>query len=211
MSGIEQHAASTADLNEKSTKEKVSSLKKVHYAVSLLLFVVTFTICSLYARDLKLTHISLSHFGIYQKIGLFWNASLFVIALTLFVEAYQNIEKYMPKSKLLYIFAIAIVCLLFTASINMKHRIHYYAAYVYFIGYTLGIFVFGLKLIKSNFRLAMSSIAISLTSVIVPISLIMYLHSLAIPELAHTFLIFSWITITRFEHVFKDLLKRIGL
>jgi hypothetical membrane protein len=192
-------------------KERITRLKQMHYVVAIALFLITLGFCSYYASDLKLTSISLSHFGIYHKIGFVWNASLFVIGITLFIEAVLNINKYMPKSWLLYLFIAAIICLLLTASVNMNHRIHYYFAYAYFIGYTLSMFIFGFLLIKTDFRIGIASIIIAVASVICPLVALLYIHSFAIPELTHTLFIFIWITLTKFDANYKSFIKRFGL
>ena len=194
-----------------NVKQRITRLKQVHYLIAIVLFITTLGFCSYYASDLKLTTISLSHFGIYHKIGFIWNGSLFIIGITLFIEAVLNINKYMPKSWLLYLFIGSIICLLLTASINMSHKIHYYFAYTYFIGYTFSMFLFGFLLIKTDFRIGITSIIISIASVVSPILVIMYLHSFAIPELTHTLFIFIWITITKFDNSYRDFLKRLGL
>lgn len=192
-------------------KRRIERLKKIHCLVSLLLFIVTLAFCSYSASDLKLTSISLSHFGIYNKIGIIWNVSLFIIGITLFIEAYLNINKYLLKRRLLYLFGFSALCLLLTASITMTHKIHFYTAYIYFIGFTLGIFIFGFSLIKVDFRIGITSIIISVISVLFPVFILMWLHSFAIPELMHTALIFNWIIVTRYDTKYKNLLKKIGL
>jgi hypothetical protein len=192
-------------------KERINRLKQVHYIAAIILFVITLGFCSFYASDLKLTNISLSHFGIYKEIGFFWNASLFVIGITLFIEAILNINKYMPKSWLLYLFISSVICLLFTASINMSYPIHYYFAYTYFIGYTSSIFLFGFFLMKSDLRMGITSIVISIASVICPLAVLMWVHSFALPELTHTLFVFTWVSITKFDTNYRNFLKHFGL
>jgi hypothetical membrane protein len=206
MEGVHEKIEKT-----EGVKGKIDKLKQVHCFLSILLFVATFGFCSYTADDLKLIDISLSHFGIYNKIGIIWNASLFIIGITLFIEAYLNITKYLLKKRLLYLFGVSVLCLLLTASITMTHRVHFYTAYIYFIGFTLSIFLFGFSLIKVDFRIGITSIIIAIISVLCPVIITMWLHSFAIPELTHTFLIFSWILITRFDTKYKNVLKKIGL
>lgn len=194
-----------------NVKERIARIKKLHYVAAIILFVLTLCFCLLYASDLKLTTISLSHFGIYHKIGFIWNATLFVIGITLFVEAILNINKYMPKSWLLYLLIASIICLLLTASVNMNHPVHYYFAYAYFIGYTGSMFLFGFLLIKTDFRIGITSIIISVASVVFPILCIMYFKGFAIPELAHTLFVFVWVTLTKFDNNYRNFLKRFGL
>lgn len=192
-------------------KSRIEKLKQVHCLLAILLFIVTFSFCAYTASDLDLINISLSHYGIYNKIGIIWNASLFIVGITLFIEAYLNIKKYALRRRLLYLFLISVVCLLLTASINMTHKIHFYTAYIYFIGFTLGMFLFGFSLLKVDFRIGITSIIISIISVLIPVIITMWLHSFAIPELTHTVLIFNWLLITRFDTRYKNVLKRIGL
>jgi hypothetical membrane protein len=192
-------------------KERIDKIKNTHYIVSALLFVVTLIFCNYTASDLKLINISLSQFGIYNKIGFFWNASLFLIGITLLIEVYINVNKHSLGRSLFGLFLVAIIGLLLTASINMTYRVHFYAAYSYFIGFTLGMFLFGYRLIKTDFRIGITSIIIAIVSVVVPVGIVMYLHSFAIPELTHTVFVFSWIMITRFDMRYKNFLRRLGL
>lgn len=192
-------------------KRRIEKLKKVHCLLSIMLFIVALSFCSYTASDLKLINISLSHYGIYNKIGIIWNASLFIVGITLFIEAYINIKKFALHKGLYYLFGISIICLLLTATINMTHPIHFYTAYIYFIGFTLGMFLFGFSLIKIDFRIGITSIIISVVSVLCPVLITMYLHSFAIPELTHTALIFNWVIITRYDNHYKSLLKKLRL
>lgn len=192
-------------------KEKIDKLKQVHCFLAILLFIATLGFCSYSADDLNLIDISLSHFGIYNEIGIIWNVSLFIIGITLFIEAYLSITKYLLKRRLLYLFGFSVLCLLLTASITMTHKIHFYTAYIYFIGFTLGIFIFGFSLIKVDFRIGITSIIISIVSVLCPVLILIWLHSFAIPEITHTVLIFSWIIITRYDTRYKNVLRKIGL
>ena len=192
-------------------KRRVEKLKQAHCLLSIVLFIISVIFCSFSASDLKLTNISLSHYGIYNKIGVFWNATLFIVGIALFIEAYLNIKKYALHKGLRYLFCISIICLLLTATINMTHKIHFYTAYIYFIGFTLGMFLFGFNLIKIDFRIGITSIIISIVSVLCPVFITMYLHSFAIPELTHTALIFNWVIITRYDTKYKNILKKFGL
>jgi hypothetical membrane protein len=194
-----------------SGKERIEKIKNTHYLVSIFLFIATFFFCSYSASDLRIVEISLSHFGITEKIGYLWNASLFIIGITLLIEAYLNINKYLLDNGLLYLFVAAIIGLFITAAIDMNHTIHYYSAYTYFIGFTLGMFLFGFRLIKTDFRIGITSIIIAVISVLCPLAIVMYLHTFAIPELTHTSFVFVWVMVTRFDNRYKNFLKRIGL
>jgi len=194
-----------------SGKERIEKIKNTHYLVSIFLFVTTLCFCTYSATDLHLMQISLSHFGICKEIGVLWNGSLFIIGITLLIEAYLNINKYLLNTWLLYLFGTAVICLFITAGIDMTHKIHFYSAYTYFIGFTLGMFIFGYRLIKTDFRIGVTSIIIAVVSVLFPVIIVLYLHSFAIPELAHTSLVFTWVMVTRFDTRYKNFLKKIGL
>ncbi|MBS1647695.1 MAG: hypothetical protein JST67_10180 [Bacteroidetes bacterium] len=197
--------------HSENAKRRIERLKQVHYLVAIVLFVGTFFFCSTYDTNFHLTTMSLSHLGIYKKIGFVWNISLFIIGITLMIESFLNMNKYMPGSKLLYLFVASIVCLLLTASITMDHPIHYYFAFSYFIGYTVGIFLFGLLLMKTDFRIGFISVVIAISTLVLPMWVLMWLHSYAIPELIHTALIFVWVSVTKFDAPYKNFIKRFGL
>jgi hypothetical protein len=192
-------------------RERIVRIKQLHYIVAIVLFILTLGFCAFYASDIHLAHTSLSHYGIYKRIGFFWNATLFIIGITLFIEAFLNTNKYLKGSWILYLFIGAIICLFLTAAINMNHKIHYYFAFAYFIGYTLSIFLFGYLLMKSDLRIGITSIVISVASVVCPLALVMWLHSFAIPELTHTMFVFVWVSVTKFDGEYKNFLKRFGL
>ena len=195
-----------------SVKHRIDRLKQVHYVVAIALFVGTFVFCSNYDTGFDIKTMSLSHLGIYQKIGWIWNLSLFVVGITLLIETLLNLNNCLPEVKWLkYLFLCSIICLLLTASITMDHRIHFYFAYTYFIGYTLSIFLYGFLLMKTDFRIGITSIILSVSSVICPLLILMYLHSYAIPELAHTTLILTWVSITKYDNAYKNFLKKFGL
>ncbi len=196
-------------------RDRILRLKKVCSIIAVILFIFGVVFCSLAAKDLKLSEISLSTFGIDSKIGFVWNITLFLIGIFLYVDALRCVFMYfisdIINKRLIVSFTISTVFLLLTALIDMTHKFHNFTAGAYFIGYTVSIFLFGFKLLKSDFRIGMTSVVISICSAVVPILLTFFIKGLAISEIAHTIFIFMWVISLSFETEYKRLLKFIGL
>ncbi len=192
-------------------KDRILSMKKWYSIVSSLIFLSLLVFCT-YVANLELNHISLSEFGINKSTGRIWNSLLFIIGILLYVESVKNIIKYFNEfyRPLMYTFSFSIFCLLATSLIDMNYEIHNYTAFMYFIGFSSSIFVFGLYLLKTHFRIGITSIVISIMSVIIPILFAYLSNGLAIPEIAHTTFILLWIIITSYDIEYQSILKKIG-
>jgi len=101
--------------------------------------------------------------------------------------------------------------LLITAVVDMTHSAHTITAISYFVGYTFSIFLFGYRLLESDFRMGMTSIVLSLCSMFIPILTLFVFPGLAIPEIIHTIFIFLWDITLTFDVEYKNLLKKINL
>ena len=201
---------SFSDMND-----RISKIRKIHSVVSILLFVVLICFCDYTCKELKLSQISLSKFGIDENIGYIWNSSLFILSILLYIDAIKNVNKFFHKNKykkvLKTLFAFSNICLLLTAVINMNYNIHNITAFLYFLGYSISIYIFGHQTMKEDLRIGALSVGVSLCSVFFP-ALIFYMHkTLAIPEIIHCVFIFVWILFMSFETETKNILKKFGL
>lgn len=193
-------------------KEKISKIRKWHSVVSSIIFFLLLGFCS-WAVNLKITNISLSEFGIQKETSIIWNGILCLMSVLLYLESIKNIINHIKESsKYLYVlFTLSSVCLFLTGLIDMSHLIfHNSFAVLYFIGYSSSVFLFGKHLLHNNFRMGISSIVISILSIIIPMYLVYAFPGLAIPEIAHTIFVFSWIIIMSWENEYKNFLKKIG-
>lgn len=188
-------------------KQKIDRLRRIHVIVSMILFFGTLGFCSYMAKDLQITKISLSNFGIYKSIGIFWNTALFLIALQLFHVTRNSIIKHNISKKIKVLFTIATVFLMITAVVTMNYKIHNYTAWLYFILYPISMFLYGYELIKTEFRLGMTSMFLSLTSLLLPAISLFFFSGFAIPEICHTLSIMIWTICVYYEDEYKRLLK----
>lgn len=195
-------------------RERISKIKKIHSIVTSTLFFVVLLFCISNTRELNLRDYSLSHFGIEHKTAKIWQSTLIVVAIALYLLSLKNIFRYYTHGKissnLIVIFSISSINLLLTALINMRWDMHDVFAISYFIGYTISIFLFGYKLLNSDFRIGITSIIISLACLIFPIISTYIFTGWAIPELIHTTFIFCWVIMLSFDKEWKNFLKKIG-
>lgn len=195
-------------------RDKIAKIKKIHSIVSSTLFFVVLTFCIFHAKELNLTETSLSNYGINDKTGYIWNISLFILGILLYLHALRNIFRYYSSaqisSRLVLSFTISSLFLLLTASIDMSYKIHDTFAVSYFIGYIVSIFLFGYKLLYTDFRIGISSILISICCLIFPILTTYLFKGWAIPEIIHTLFILIWVVMLSFDTEYKNLIKKIG-
>jgi len=196
-------------------KDKILKFKKIHTVISIVIFTLLISYCIFSLPNLHLSAISLSRFGISEGTSSIWNIGLFGIGLMLYASVWKNIYSYFEdeiiNKRLTILFIVSSIMLLLTAVIDMKHSIHNITAILYFIGYTLGMFLFGYKLLITDFRMGMTSIVASICSIIFPLIGLFIFPGLAIPEIVHTGFIFLWDITLTFDIEYKNLLKKIGL
>lgn len=93
----------------------------------------------------------------------------------------------------------------------MNYMLHNFVAYSYFLSTSLLMFIFGVKLHKTNFRIAQTSLVIAMTSILLPSISIPIVQTLAIPETLHIMILFGWLTVLEHDDIVINLLKKIGL
>jgi hypothetical membrane protein len=197
-----------------NVKSRILKIKKAHSVISSTLFFIVLLFCIYNVNEINIKDISLSHYGINKKTGFLWNTSLFLLGILLYILSLKNVFRYYSNnrisSNLIILFSLSSLFLLLTAIIDMNNYIHNLFAVSYFIGYTISIFLFGYKLLKSDFRIGISSILISLSCLIFPILTTYFFKGLAIPEIVHTIFIFTWVMILNFDTEYKNILKLLG-
>lgn len=198
----------------KLLKEKISKIKKIHSVVSSTLFFVVLLFCIVNVSELSIADISLSQYGVNHKTNYIWNTSLFILGVLLYLQSLRSIFRYYQSEKtdtnIIVCFSISSLFLLLTASVDMSFKVHNFFAVSYFIGYTISIFLFGYNLLKTDFRIGISSIVISLSCLVFPILTTYFFKGWAIPEIIHTVFILGWVLILSFDTEYKSLLKKIG-
>jgi hypothetical membrane protein len=197
-----------------NVKDRITKIKKVHSVISSTLFFVVLLFCIYNVNELKISDISLSQYGINHSTGILWNTSLFILGVLLYLQSLKNIFRYYTNDKistnLTILFSLSSLFLLLTAAIDMSYKIHNLFAVSYFIGYIISIFLFGYKLLTTDFRIGISSIIIAISCIIFPIITTYFFKGWAIPEIIHTMFILIWVLILSFDNEYKNILKKIG-
>lgn len=197
-----------------NVKDRIIKIKKIHSIISTTLFFVVLLFCIYNVHELKISDISLSQYGINHKTGILWNTSLFILGVLLYLLSLKNIFRYYNHNKistnLTISFSLSSMFLLLTAAIDMSYKIHNLFAVSYFIGYIISIFLFGYKLLRSDFRIGISSIIVAISCLIFPITTTYFFKGWAIPEIVHTMFILVWVIILSFDTEYKNILKKIG-
>jgi hypothetical membrane protein len=192
-------------------REKILKIKKWHSVISSILFAISLSVC-IYLINRDLSEISLSHFGINEQTSTIWNTTLFIVGILLWFESMKNLYQFFNTLPILptFLFTISSIFLTLTASIDMNSYIHNVFAVLYFFGYTISIFIFGKMLLKSDFRIGITSIIISLMCLIIPSTSLIFYSGLAYPEIIHTLFVFLWIIILSWDNEYREFLKKIG-
>jgi len=71
-------------------------------------------------------------------------------------------------------------------------------------------FLFGKMLLKSDFRIGITSIMISTLCFVVPSISFLVSDALAYPEIVHTLFVLIWVVFLSWEIEYKNFLKKIG-
>ena len=188
---------------------KIRLIKKLHLYLSIIIFFSLF-FSSLFRTHLHLSEISLSRFGISQH-GWIWNVGLFFVAILLYFKIKHLVSDFIQSQTLDILNKILSFNLMLTAIINMDYGVHNITALIYFISTSILIFLFGVKIHKTDFRIGQLSLFIAILSAIFPIITFPVIKSLAIPELEHVILLFTWLLILEHRNEVINIIKKIGL
>ena len=188
---------------------RIKIIKRIHLYLSIVVF-FTLLIYSLHNKKLNVTDISLSRLGI-NRDGWIWNSGLIVVSILLYYKIKHSVEKFINSITLQRINKFLTFNLILTAAINMNHSLHNFVAYAYFLATSILMLTFGIKLHKTNFRIAQTSLVLAITSIILPSISMPIIKSLAIPEILHVTTLFCWLVILEHDDIVVNLLKKIGL
>ena len=156
-----------------------------------------------------MSEISLSRLGINQD-GWIWNSGLLAISILLYFKIKSSIQKFIQSKTLQNINKFLIGCLALTAIISMDHSLHNFVALFYFLGASSLMFLFGIKIHKTNFRIGQLSLFIAILSALIPSLSFPLIKTLAIPETIHIFLVFVWLIVLEHDDYVVNIIKKLG-
>jgi len=184
--------------------ERVRNLKKHHTIISLIIFsfMIAYGIIKI---DLLISSTTLSNFGIREETNPFWIISLIILSASIWSNSYKY------NRVISTLFRISVFGLVGVAFVDMDFSIilHDIFAGIFFLFYSLSIFVSGISLMKTDFRIAMTSIFISILMMISILFLGVKLQSIS--EIIFFILSFLWNFIIIYTMEIKKILKYIGL
>lgn len=189
---------------------RIKLIKSIHLYISIIIF-FSLLIFSLFNKGLNILDIPLSKLGV-EEDGWIWNSGLLLITFSLYFKIKDSILKFTESLTLQIINRISILSLFLTAVINMDHLLlHNIVAFSYFIGTSVLIFLFGIKMHRTNFRIGQVSLFIGIFSTLLPSVSFTIVGSLGIPEIIHVLLLFLWLMVLEHDDVVINILKKIGL
>lgn len=178
--------------------KKIKRLRRTYIIISILVGVITPFLCYFLLPEFNIKSDPLSKFGISTQTSKIWFCSLILISLGLWLNGEYRIKELIKrepwKPVLQLILRLSIVCLVLTAVIDMSyHWTHKIVALLFFCGYNLFVFMFGIVrslnyLKKGMFSVGMGTL-MSLTSL-----LVIPFPSYGVAEIAFILLISIWNT-----------------
>ena len=191
---------------------RIRSIKKWHTIASFWIF-CSMLIYGILKIDLSITNKTLSNFGIHEETNRIWIITIVFLSIAMLFGSMVNIVDWNIKYKKItsILFTISTIGLIGVAFANMKDfgSLHNIFACIFFILYPLSIFITGIQMIKSDLRIAMTSIVISILLILSFFWLLVSIQSL--PEILFLLLIFLWNFITTYSNEYKNFLKGVGL
>ena len=187
---------------------RIKLIKYIHLYISIIIFSILL-LYTLHTKQLNITEISLSRLGINDN-GWIWNIGLIGIASLLYFKIRQSVTKFTNSLTLQRINKFLILNLLLTSIVDMNHSLHNFVALAYFLAASILIFLFGVKIHRTNFRIGQLSLIIAILSVLLPSVSFPIIKTLAIPETIHIVMLFSWLIILEHDDTTIKFLKKIG-
>jgi hypothetical membrane protein len=136
--------------------------------------------------------------------------TVYSVLLELYFKIKHCITDYVESETLHILNKILSINLVLTAIVNMDYAFHNITAIIFFLTTSILIFLFGVKIHKTEFRIGQISLFIGILSAIFPMVTFPIVKTLAIPELEHVVLLFTWLLIVEHRDEVKSFLKKFG-
>ena len=175
--------------------QRIRNLKKLWIKATLLLAILIPSISILVIDDWSIYTDALSDFGTNPTTAGYWSIYLTITAIGLFLNGTNRIDHYFTGYKntvLHYTIGSSCTGLFFTAIITDEYRLpHAIVAAIFFLAYTLFIFLYGFYQIKIKLKYAWFSIFTSFALILSTILMIPY-SGLALFEIVYISIIMIW-------------------
>jgi len=177
---------------------RIKSIRRAYIIFSIILGVISPLLCYWLIPHFNIENDPLSKFGISTQTSDIWFLSLLFISIGLWLNGEYRIEEMIKKEKwrplLQWMLRISTFSLLLMALIDMSwHWTHKIVALLFFCGYNLFVFAFGIVRSLTYVRRGMFSVIMA-TLMLSTSLLILPFPSYGIAEISYIFLIVLWNT-----------------
>ena len=175
---------------------RIKLLRRVYLIFSILLGILAPIYCWYLCPGFNPMEKPLSDFGIQEPTWLFWNSTLVILAIGIFLNAYTALRYYFKQRRFRYPLKVLLIIssssLFFTATIPMDYEVfHKIPAFLFFFSYNLFVFLFGLFRSLKYIRKGMFSAFIGL-SMLFSLLLLLPFKSYGVFEIVYFALILIW-------------------
>lgn len=176
--------------------QRVKKIRRIYLAFSLFLGIASPLLCWYLIPDFNPITKPLSYFGVVEPTDWFWNGSLLIIAIALYINANKSLCNCIKKETyvkiLRSVLLIGSVSLCLTALVSMNYLVlHRLSAVSFFLSYNLFVFLFGLFRSLKYVRKGLFSIIIG-SSMLLSSLLIIPFPSYGVFELVYIVLVLFW-------------------
>lgn len=169
-------------------------LRKIQTVLSCAFFLAILSYCIAYSKH-ELTQVQLSYWGVEEIIGLIWNSTLMIMAISMHYNLAQFLlKKRMYKAKALYwCFSFVYFTLFISGLVTMEYKIHTVAAYLYFFSYPFSIFLlYWFNRSKMSLYERRGHLLFIFAMILTPIILLFPFKGMAISEIGHSLVVVMW-------------------
>ena len=174
----------------------IKLIRRIYISICIALGVISPLICYFLLPEFNIKEYPLSYFGVVEKTNLFWQISLTLISIGLYVNGSGRIDEFIKRKKyhlpIRILLFIACSCLFLTAIFNLKYNYwHHLFAISFFLIYFFFVFIFGLIRSLTYVRRGLFSVIIGCLMLFSSILLLPF-PSYGIAEITFISLVILW-------------------
>lgn len=177
-------------------KKTITLIRRIYISCCITTGIISPIICCFLLPEFNIIKYPLSYFGVVKKTNIFWQISLILISIGLYLNGSKRISElirikkyHLPIRTILF---IACSCLLLTAIFTLKHNYwHHLFAISFFLIYNFFVFIFGLARSLTYVRRGLFSVTIGCLMLLSSLLLLPF-PSYGITEIIFISLVIIW-------------------
>jgi len=177
----------------------IKLIRRIYISSCIAIGVISPIVCYFLLPEFNIKQHPLSYFGIVERTSLFWQISLILISIGLYINGNRRIDELIKRKKyhilIKTLLFIACGCLFLTAIFTLEYNYwHHLFAILFFLVYNFFVFIFGLIRSLTYVRRGLFSVLIGCSMLLSSI-LILPFPSYGIAEIIFGTLVIFWNTI----------------